>query len=307
MHETFTSLLCASAMAVALVAPANAQDVNASPTYDTVRLNPGFTPDPYIVQLDSGGSISANGISESCAGYIANAPDVRLRYGSGSGALPLIIGVQSDYDTTLVINAPDGRWYCDDDRGAGLDPLVRFHEPLAGAYEIWVGTWGDTDVHPAQLVITELSSTLPDDQANSEPDPAPRVNSNSRATYGSVSLDTGFTPDPYLIRVQAGGANSASNMASGCAGYIASAPDVELNYRAGSLPLYISADSMADTTLVVRAPNGSIYCDDDSGEGTNPRVWLEIPISGTYDIWVGTYSSGALQSAELNISELYSE
>ncbi|GGD51384.1 peptidase [Aurantiacibacter arachoides] len=294
------------ASALGLVTPALAQDRSATPNYGTVRLNPGFSNDPYIVNVNSGGTIEATGISGDCRGYISNAPDVRLNYGSGSGTLPLIIGAQSDYDTTLVINAPDGSWYCDDDRGAGVDPLIRFHQPMAGQYAIWVGTYGGSDNYEASLVITERESSLPDDEAVDTSGPQPMPNPGG-GTYGSVSLSGGFSPDPYMVRVQSGGDYAASNFSSDCTGYIASNPDFQLNYRASSFPLYISADAMADTTLVVRAPNGRYYCDDDSGEGNNPRVWMETPMSGQYDIWVGTYGNSEMHAAELNISELYSE
>ncbi len=299
-----------SALALAVVQPAAAQDVSAEPNYETVQLNPGFSNDPYVVDVQSGGSVEASNIADACAGNISNAPDVRLRYGEGSGSLPLIIGAQSEYDTTLVVNAPDGSWYCDDDRGSGLNPLLRFERPMAGVYDIWIGTYSGTDFHPTKLVITELSSTLDDDYGNEASQPVGRLadsGGSGNAIYETVNLTSGFTPDPYIVRLQSGGGNAASDLSSECSGYIASTPDVELNYEAGSLPLYLSVDSMADTTLVVRAPNGRYFCDDDSGEGLNPRVLLQVPDSGRYQIWVGTYGDSELHTAELNISELYSQ
>lgn len=146
----------AAVTAALLCAPAAAQNINADPTYETVRLNSGFTPDPYTVSLQSGGSIEASQAASSCRGYVANAPDVRLHYSSGS--LPLIISVAASADTTLVINAPDGRWYCDDDSGDGYNPSVRFNSPGSGRYEIWVGTYGGANLEPATLNISELYS-----------------------------------------------------------------------------------------------------------------------------------------------------
>lgn len=147
----------ALASAAATSAPATAQDVNADPIYETVNLRGGFTPDPYVVYLQSGGVNDAQRtVSSSCRGFIATAPDVRLYFNPGS--LPLIISVDSNDDTTLVINAPDGRWYCDDDGGNGLNPSIRFNNPMNGRYEIWVGTYGDRTNSPAQLHISELYS-----------------------------------------------------------------------------------------------------------------------------------------------------
>ena len=107
--------------------------------------------------------------------------------------------------------------------------------------------------------------------------------------------------------MRAGGSLRAESAASGCAGYVASAPDVSVIYSAGSLPLILSANSSSDTTLLVRDPNGSWYCDDDSGEGVNPSINLTKPVSGEYDIWIGVYGSDDIVDAALDISELYSQ
>ncbi|MGP1353695.1 MAG: hypothetical protein ACTS1Z_10255 [Parasphingopyxis sp.] len=152
---TSIAALAASATLFAMT-PANAQNINADPTYETVRLNGGFTPDPYTVRLRSGGSIDASTISSSCRGYIANAPDVRLHFRAGS--LPLIISAASQADTTLVINAPNGNWYCNDDGGQGLNPSIRFDPAMSGRYEIWIGTYGSRSLEAARLSISEVSS-----------------------------------------------------------------------------------------------------------------------------------------------------
>lgn len=150
--------LGAAAVAALAVLPASAQNVNAQPNYGTISLRTGFTPDPQVIALSSGGEINAESISPDCRGYISNAPDVRLNF-SGGSSLPLIISVASRADTTLVVNAPDGRWYCDDDTGVnGLNPMVRFNRPLSGRYEIWVGTYGNSSLQPANLHISELYS-----------------------------------------------------------------------------------------------------------------------------------------------------
>jgi hypothetical protein len=145
------------ALAALATVPASAQDFSANPSYGTVNLRAGFTPDPNVVNLQSGGSIAASGVSSSCAGFIANAPDVRLNYTAGS--LPLILSVASATDTTLVVNGPDGSWYCDDDGGnEGMNPSLRFAQPQSGQYDIWVGTYASASLAPAALHISEVSS-----------------------------------------------------------------------------------------------------------------------------------------------------
>ena len=145
------------ALSFAAAAPAMAQDVNADPNFRTISLRTGFTPDPQVISIRSGGEINAQSISSACAGFISGAPDVRLIYTAGT--LPLILSVAAGADTTLVVNGPDGRWYCDDDGGVnGNNPMVRFNAPQSGRYEIWIGTYGNTSLQPGQLNISELTS-----------------------------------------------------------------------------------------------------------------------------------------------------
>ena len=148
--------LFASCLALAVAAPASAQDTGADPSFGSHNLDSGFTPDPYQVSVSSGGNTDASNLGSPCTGNIANAPDIRVVYSNGS--LPLIISANSDFDTTLVVNAPDGLWYCDDDSGEGVNPSVRFNKPMSGRYEIWVGTYSGSDYRAAVVDISELYS-----------------------------------------------------------------------------------------------------------------------------------------------------
>jgi len=151
------AVFTAAAIGCAAVPGAIAQDVNGRPNYGTVELRSGFLPDPRVIALQSGGDIDVSRLNSNCRGFITNAPDVRLVYEAGT--LPLYISVDSSADTTLVVNAPDGEWYCDDDGGTrGLNPSIRFETPQTGRYEIWVGTYGSATLRNARLHISELYS-----------------------------------------------------------------------------------------------------------------------------------------------------
>ncbi len=128
----------AAAVIVAFAGVAAAQDINGPPTYGTFNLQAGFEPDPAFQDVVAGGRTDASAIS-GCRGMIATNPDVRIIYSSGQ--YPLTIWAESSIDTTLVINAPDGTWYCDDDSAGNLNPALRFARPQSGRYEIWVGTY----------------------------------------------------------------------------------------------------------------------------------------------------------------------
>lgn len=145
--------------ATAFAAPAAAQplDPSAAANYGSVTLNSGFANDPRVVSLRAGGDIDAHSVGGNCSGFVTASPDYKLTYNAGS--LPLIISVASSADTTLVINGPDGQWYCDDDGGVnGSNPSVRFNNPGSGRYDIYVGTYRSGSSQPARLHISEVSS-----------------------------------------------------------------------------------------------------------------------------------------------------
>ncbi|MCH7639622.1 MAG: hypothetical protein IH855_09195 [Bacteroidetes bacterium] len=123
-------------------------------------------------------------------------------------------------------------------------------------------------------------------------------------TYGTTSLETGFTPDPAAIDLVAGGPDE--NSIEGCNGYINNAaPDVDLNFETdGSLPLKIYVRSSTDTVILVNLPGGEWVCNDDY-DGTSAAVLLDDPMSGNYNIWVGTFSSDVEEpAATLYFTEL---
>lgn len=152
-------LLAAASTALVMIAgAASAQDYDADPNYGELSLSAGFTPDPALLSLLAGGDINAADKYDGCTGYISSAPDMRLFWdGSAKGGLNLKISAISNADTTLVINGPDGRWYCDDDSGEDSNPLVEL-SPRAGRYEIWVGTYTQGEIKHAVLSVSEVSS-----------------------------------------------------------------------------------------------------------------------------------------------------
>lgn len=150
-------ILSALALAAAAVAPslASAQTPSLTANYGEIFLSSGFTPDPHAVDLTAGGSIDAytdTDLPGACVGDISDAPDFEVTYQAGS--LPLVFRTLSSSDTTLIINAPNGSWYCDDDSYGDGDAEVRFNKPQSGTYDIWIGTFGGGTA-AARLLITE--------------------------------------------------------------------------------------------------------------------------------------------------------
>lgn len=159
MHHTLRTTALAATL-LAAVTPATAQDASLNPAFGVVSLTAGFLPDPNWVFVYSGGTtentFTDTTTGDRCSGYFEQAPDFRLHFTTGSG-LPLSITSESDDDTVLLVNGPDGLWYCNDDT-YGLNSAVTFAAPQDGFYDIWVGTYSDPqgDYPTAQLGFTEL-------------------------------------------------------------------------------------------------------------------------------------------------------
>ncbi|MGQ3041155.1 MAG: peptidase S1 [Brevundimonas sp.] len=132
--------------------------------------------------------------------------------------------------------------------------------------------------------------------------PAVAQNAALTANYGEINLRAGFTPDPYRVQVTAGGSVNGGALPGACTGMISEAPDFEVTYSAGSLPLVFRTVSSSDTTLIINGPDGTWSCDDDSYGDGDAEVRFNRPQSGTYDIWIGTFRGGT-SSATLLITE----
>ncbi|MEQ9812586.1 MAG: hypothetical protein RLO50_07370 [Azospirillaceae bacterium] len=155
MKRALTAIGLALAIAPAAMTSAMAQDPSLPSTYGDNSLVTGFTPDPATATIDAGGPIDVSAtLGGPCVGFVADAPDLRLFYEAGD-TFPLIFYVDSGADTTLVINAPDGEWWCNDDAD-GLNPEIFFDQPLSGQYDIWVGTYTPGSFPEATVFVTEL-------------------------------------------------------------------------------------------------------------------------------------------------------
>lgn len=123
-------------------------------------------------------------------------------------------------------------------------------------------------------------------------------------SFGQISLNAGFLPDPYRRRVTAGGGNNLGtcNAVPGV-GWIAVRPDFDLYYSGGSR-LTIAIESSVDTILLINDPSGQWHFNDDSpAYGLGAGITFTNPQGGLYDIWIGTYNPGSGIPANLVITE----
>jgi hypothetical protein len=121
----------------------------------SLRMAPGFLPDPRRVTGQSGGSTQGNRFGRStigpCRGTIPEAPQHELELDGDFSWLRLTVDAASD--TTLVVVGPAGQVYCHDDV-VGLNPEVATAFP-AGRWQVYVGSIGPAG--PYTLEVSELS------------------------------------------------------------------------------------------------------------------------------------------------------
>ena len=264
----------------------------------TVTLAPGFMPDPNVTTGVAGGPVSASTLNVACRGSIPVAPSLVLNASAAFTNLRVMVNSPGN-DTTLVIRHPDGTFSCDDDTAGNRNPIVQ--GPLAaGPHQIWVGVFAGGPSVPFTLGFSELPSVTNDMLAAPS---APQQQPVAAPPAMPISLAPGFLPDPRTASGRAGGPIEASTLSPDCRGFIGTAPNHILLATAPFANLRVLASAVSDTTLVIRRPDGTLACNDDS-DGFNPVVQGAFP-PGTYSIYVGTYSAASAGAPyNLGITEM---
>lgn len=127
------------------------------PLSGSAIVRSGFSPDPLVVPVRGGGTISAReAFGSHCKGYIGSDPTYSLDYSAGVSSLYITVESTGGANTTLIVHAPDEQWYCDDDSGARpVDASLQFVSPRTGGYIIWVGNHERGRNAEANLTVTE--------------------------------------------------------------------------------------------------------------------------------------------------------
>ena len=132
---------------------------------------------------------------------------------------------------------------------------------------------------------------------------APHAIANSN--FGRVTIASSGAQD---ISGHTGGSVPLSSIEPGrqqngpCTGHAESNPDHILVFAGGSgrdtINLSITVDStnggrtpQGDTTLLIKRPDGKIYCNDD-GNGSDAQIQQSGWPAGEYHVWVGAFEPG---------------
>lgn len=226
-------------------------------------------------------------------GYVTAAPNFSLQYDDLGMGRDLELRVESECDTTMLINDSTAEWHFNDDND-GLNAGMRLAGAPGGRYDIWVGTYGSTACQ-----ATLIAETFP-------------PGNGAGAGAGGQG---GMCPDWQLggqeVRLTAGSNQSVNVQAGGaldmftdqCAGvdahgYIDQAPSVTLYYDAAgrSETLELHVQSQCDTLMLVNDQAANWHFNDDHNS-LMPGIIIPTAPDGRYDIWVGTYSQPGCQAS----------
>ena len=267
-------------------------------------------PDPMSFRGSSAGARAASELNPACIGFIMDAPNYKMRATTSSGKLRIFVNA-GEQDATLIVKRPDGSFLCNDD-AEGRNPMVEF-PLLEGDHEIWVGAYDKREEISFTLGVSRRREARPSDllppygqmptlfQERTEREAA-KVEPN----FASLRLRPGFEPAVRLLHGTSGSAPGetldASTLRDGCAGHISIAPDHLLIVEKDIPRLTIATGSTGDTTLVIRKPDGTYYCDDDGGPGEGARIVAAFP-AGSYRVWVGSFRPLENHPYEIAFSE----
>jgi len=102
--------------------------------------------------------------------------------------------------------------------------------------------------------------------------------------------------DPHSFNVVAGGSENIAkcgirNLTQGKPeGFVAEAPDFELQFRGNGYELEFRVESNCDSVLLINTGSGNWYWDDDDNTDSalDAKIRLTNASDGLYDIWIGT-------------------
>jgi hypothetical protein len=141
---------------------------------------------------------------------------------------------------------------------------------------------------PGVLPVPTLPGVLPVQTLS-----AIELDENAQPRYGSISLQRGFSPDPYAMGIEVGGMAYASANNLPC-GFTTPEPTFAFSLSGGAsatfLRIFFSASEEGDPTMVLLTPDQEWICADDFTYGLNPVIDFDAAASGNYVIWVGTWS-----------------
>lgn len=217
-------------------------------------------------------SRSATEIGPSCSGRIPLRPHVSLSTGQPTLLTARTRGTE---DLTLLLRHPAGEVVCDDDSGGERQALlVAALEP--GVHQVWVGTFAASDASIGLDLEWDTLGAMPGSDglaATAEPELGVLEAAGEHALGSYVG--------------EARGLVAASVVSPDCDGYLHPRPQVRIHAE-DTVAVDLVTESDDDLVMLLRAADGTVHCDDDSGGGRQPQLIVSLP-PGDHAVWVGTF------------------
>ena len=152
MNRKISFISAMSVLVSFLSLPVGAQHIATNTT-----LESQFTPNPLILEGMSGGELKATEVVQTeetatgyCDGYVNRQPNHILVLQNFFEFLK--IEVESNNDTTILVQGPGGVW-CNDD-AYNTNPVIE-GEWQEGRYQIWIGSYEANSSKNYQIKISE--------------------------------------------------------------------------------------------------------------------------------------------------------
>ncbi|BAY63716.1 hypothetical protein H6G33_26130 [Calothrix sp. FACHB-1219] len=131
------------------------------------------------------------------------------------------------------------------------------------------------------------------------------------ANFGTIKLSPGFDPAKGVVEGYTGGSFSLSAISNrdrdkkACIGFADPKPDHILILEKDFPRLKILVNTGGkDTTLLLKGPDDqTIRCGDDTGKSKDASIDDRNFKKGTYELWVGTFDSGARHNYTLTVQQ----
>jgi hypothetical protein len=131
------------------------------------------------------------------------------------------------------------------------------------------------------------------------------------ANFESLILAPGFPASQGVVSGFTGGSISLPAITTArdrhnelCLGFGDPTPDHIMELRANFPRLTVETNSRgADTTLIIRGPDNTFWCGDDTELSWDARITDTNWPPGTYQIWVGTKEMGVRRRYRLSVRE----
>ena len=130
------------------------------------------------------------------------------------------------------------------------------------------------------------------------------------ANFGNLTLSPGFPPGSAQVAGHTGGSYSLPSIANSdrnkqpCIGFGSETPDHIIVLEKDFPKLAIQINSRGkDTTLLIRGPNNSILCGDDTGSRKDASIESTNLKAGRYEVWVGSLEASQRWNYILTIRE----